>query len=130
MTKRVSEREAFERLSRDYPFLTYIRYGEGAVIGIVQNMTSQFLMVFDFAELKTDQDKKDFLELGERWWFESNTKVPIDVFFGEKFERFRQTLRGYSRRDVKDIMGPTINLAEMYSRRVKRRRVEFLKAPG
>ena len=117
-----------QRLQRDYPFLTYIKYGEEEhIVGIVQNMTTQFLMMFDYSEIKTSEDKKNFLELGERWWYESNTKVPIDVFFGEKFEGFRHILRGYSRREIKDIIGPTINLAEMYNRRVKKRRVEFMK---
>jgi hypothetical protein len=123
----MTEAQVFERLRRDYPFLTYVKYGETEIVGVIQNLTSQFLMIFDYAEIKTDVDKKLFLELGERWWYESNTKVPIDVFLGEKFEGFRHVLRGYSRREVKDIIGPTINLAEMFARRVKKRRVEFMK---
>lgn len=125
--KRATDQEAFERLHGDYPFLTYIKYSNCSVIGIVQNTTSQFVMVFDYSLIRNNEEKKRFLELGERWWYESNTKVPIDVFFGDKFEDFRYILKGYSKKEVKEIIGPTINLSEIYNKRVKRRRIEFMK---
>lgn len=121
------ESEAHALMRRHYPFLTYLEYSDTQIIGIVQNVTTQFVMIFDYGELKTDDERREFLKLGERWWYESNTKVPIDVFLGEKFDQFRPTLRGYSRREAKEIIGPMINLAEMYNRRIKKRRIEFMK---
>src|SRR5262249_52721372 len=105
----------------------YIRCGDQAIVGIVQNTTTQFVHVFNYALLPDDGSRRRFLELGEQWWYGSNTRVPIDLFLGEKFDPFRNALRGYSRKDVDGVFGPTITLGEMYNRRVKRRRVEFMK---
>lgn len=121
------QEDALSHMRKDYPFLTYLEYCDASVIGIVQNVTTQFIMIFNYEEIKGEDQKKKFLELGEKWWYESNTKVPIDVFLGDKFEEFRRVLRGYSRREVKQVVGPMINLSEMYNRRIKKRRVEFMR---
>jgi len=121
------QEDALCQMRKDYPFLTYLEYCDVSVIGIVQNVTTQFIMIFNYEEIKGEEQKKKFLELGENWWYESNTKVPIDVFLGDKFEEFRRVLRGYSRREVKQVVGPMINLSEMYNRRIKKRRVEFMR---
>lgn len=117
-----------DRLRR-YPYLTYLQVGEIAVLGVVQNVGPQTVNVFDFAHLRTDEQRKGFLKLAEEWWFESNTQVPIDVFLGPKFDYLLHCLRIYPRSAVIDVQGPLINLDDQFKRRIRRRRIEFIKAP-
>jgi hypothetical protein len=115
-------------MTKDYPFMSYIRIGSEVTVGIIQNMTSTTVHVFDFDRIKGDDAKRRFVELGSRWWYGSNTSVPIDVFLGEKFDEFRPALVGYPKRGIDDLVGFSFSLREG-GKRIKRRRVEFLGRP-
>lgn len=115
---------------RRYPYLTFLQVGDTAVLGVVQNVSPHVVNVFDFARLRTEEHRRDFLRLAEEWWFESNTQVPIDVFLAGKFDHLLHCLRFYPRTAVLKIEGPQINLDELYKRRIRRRRTEFIRAPA
>lgn len=72
--------EEIQQLLERYPFITYLVYGGNDYIGIVQNADEQITTIYDFASLKSSDQKKKFLELGEQWWWESNRLIPINVF--------------------------------------------------
>ena len=72
--------EEIKLLLDKYPYLTYLTYGGNDFVGIVQNADEQITTIYDFALLKTPEQKTRFLELGETWWWESNRIIPINVF--------------------------------------------------
>ena len=55
---------------------------EGMVLltGIVQNQDNQVISFYDYGRIMSPQDKMKFFKLGEIWWFESNRKIPINIF--------------------------------------------------
>jgi hypothetical protein len=126
--KKAERSDEMEQLKADYPFITYVQLEERSVVGIVQNATPTVVNMFDLDRIRGPEMKKLFLELGARWWFGSNTRVPIDIFMGERFDVFRSALVGYSRKEIEQIVGPTPSVRELYSGRIKRRKVEFLKS--
>ena len=46
-------------------------------------------------------DKMKFLKCGEIWWYESNRKLPINIFLKGDFKYFRSTLVSLNSKDVK-----------------------------
>lgn len=121
-------KELMERLTRDYPFMSYLRVGTTVIVGIIQNVTPSTVFVFDFDRIRGDDAKRRFVELGADWWYGSNTSIPIDVFLGEKFDEFRKVLVGHPRKGIDEMVGFSFSLREG-GKRIKRRRVEFLKRP-
>ncbi len=109
-----------------YEFMTFLLLKDDIIVGIVQNETPKILMLYQFDLLHSTSEKEQFLQFGDEWWWGSNVSIPINLFIGDRFEMFEYCLRGYARKSIQTLIGPTFNLADRYLRRVKKRRVEIL----
>jgi hypothetical protein len=77
--------------------------------------------------LRTDADRKLFLEVGEVWWWESNRTIPISIFLKSEMEIFRYSIMTMNTKDVTVVFGPTINLHNMAIKRVKRKMIQLVR---
>ena len=75
------------------------------------------------------QDKMRYLKCGEIWWYESNRKLPINIFLKGDFRYFRTTLVTLNSKDVEIVHGPTVKLSEISKKRVKRRTIQLVRRP-
>ena len=117
----------YEKLRDRFPFLTYGRYLDQDQIGIVQNSDSQLLSMYVFNKIKDENEKKLFLELGETWWWESNRKIPINMFLGDEFKIFSSYLTTFILKEFQYILGPKVCIDNMSQKRVKRRTVQLIR---
>lgn len=117
----------YQKLLDQYPFLSFITYGGNEYIGIIQNIDDVITSIYDFAVLKTDDDKKSYLELAESWWWESNRMVPINIFLKKDWARFKLCLKTFNSKDVVLKYGPAISLKESAQRRSKRRSITLVR---
>ena len=62
-----------------YPFLTFLIYGGNEYIGIVQNVDDFITTIYDYGAIRTLEERTQFLELGDQWWWESNRLIPIKI---------------------------------------------------
>jgi hypothetical protein len=85
--------------------------------------------MYVYTDLLEDQEKKTFMELGEAWWWESNRMIPISIFMRKEMEQFRNILTTMNSKDVKVVMGPTVNLNNLSVKRVKRKSVQLIRKP-
>ena len=115
-----------EETRAKHEFLTFLIMDGQIKVGIVQNETLKFVMLFDFEKIRDEKAKKRFLEHADEWWWGSNQSVPVDSFIGEPFDEFQHALTGYPKKSVKQIIGPTFSLAEKYLKRVKKKRIEII----
>ena len=69
-----------KNIEKDFPFISVVTYGGNEYVGIIANQDQYVTSMYVFTMLKTDQDKKRFLELGDSWWWESNRMIPINIF--------------------------------------------------
>ena len=83
--------EIFKTLRDKFPFLSLIRKGDMEFVGIVQNQDNHVISFYDYGRLMSPQDKMSFLKYGEIWWYESNRKIPINIFIKGDFRYFRTT---------------------------------------
>jgi len=118
-----------EDFQNKFPFITCIRCCENEYVGIIINNDVQVTSIYDFSALKVDVDKQRFLELGEIWWWESNRKIPINIFLKADMIPFRPIIKTFNSKDVSIVFGPTVNLSEIAEKRIKRKSIQLVKNP-
>ena len=121
--------EIFKTLRDKFPFLSLIRKGDMEFVGIVQNQDNQVISFYDYGRIMSPQDKMKFLKLGEIWWYESNRKIPINIFIKREFKYFRTTLVSLNSKDVEIVHGPTLRLSDIAKKRIKRRTIQLVRKP-
>ena len=121
--------EIFKTLRDKFPFLSLIQKGDLEFVGIVQNQDTNVISFYDYGRLMMPSDKMKFLKCGEIWWYESNRKLPINIFLKGDFKYFRSTLVSLNSKDVKIVEGPTVRLSEIANKRVKRKTIQLVRKP-
>ena len=121
--------EIFKTLRDKFPFLSLIQKGDMEFVGIVQNQDNNVISFYDYGRLMNPQDKMRYLKCGEIWWYESNRKLPINIFLKGDFKYFRTTLVTLNSKDVLIVEGPTVKLSDISKKRVKRKTIQLVRKP-
>lgn len=109
-----------------FPFLSLCKAGEEEIVGIIQNYTSTIASVYVYNVLNCTEDKQEFLEHGEVWWWESNRQLPINLVIGPKFKKFSYCLRTYNVKDFEILHGEPVSLQNIITKRIKRRQIQLV----
>jgi hypothetical protein len=112
----------------NFPFITCIKSNEIEYVGIVINFDDYVTSMYDLGSIKTDEGRKHFLGLGDTWWWESNRKIPINIFLKEEMIIFRSCIKTFNRKDVEVIFGPTVNLGDIAEKRIKRKSIQLVRS--
>jgi hypothetical protein len=111
-----------------FPFLSYGVMDKTPYLGIIQNCDNQFVSIYVLDLIPEASAREIFLELGDRWWWESNRKIPINVFIKDpRFKQFRSSLRMFSAKDFDIVAGPRVSLAETMNRRIRKRQITLVR---
>ena len=116
-----------KEIQEKFPFLSIVVYGGQEYIGIIANQDQWVTSMFVYTSLKSEQEKKALLDLGEVWWWESNRLIPINIFLRNEMEYFKYVLTAMNSKDVKVTMGPCVNINNLSVKRVKRKNVQLVK---
>lgn len=116
-------------IQENFPFISVVTYGGVEYVGIIINQDQWVTSMYVFTNLKTDSEKKLFLQLGETWWWESNRMIPINIFLRDELTAMRYAITTMNSKDVRVSIGPTVNLGEMQIKRIKRKSVQLVKNP-
>jgi hypothetical protein len=119
--------QKYQDLLDKFPFLTLVAYGGKEYVGIIQNMDNTLASMYNFENIKDVVDKKEFLEIGEEWWWGTNRMIPINIIFKTNFEKFKSCLLTFSIKDFEVLHGPTISLNNIIQKRVKRRNIQLVR---
>lgn len=122
--------DSYKKLLDQYPFLSYLTYGGNDYIGIIQNSDDIITTIYDYAVLKTFDQKTKFLDLADQWWWESNRLVPINVFLKRDWTEFRVCIKTFNSKDVIIQHGPYVSLREIGQKRTKRRSITLIRKLG
>lgn len=118
-----------EDIRANFPFISVVHYGGIEYVGVVINQDQHVTSMFDYELIRTDEERREFLELGEAWWWESNRTIPITIFMKLEMEPFRYAVKTMNTKDVDVVLGPTVNLSNIAIKRVKRKMIQLVK-PG
>lgn len=116
-----------ENLKENFPFISVVTHVDQEYVGVIINQDAQVTSMYDYSAIKTDEEKTKFLELGEIWWWESNRQIPINIFLNKEIIQFRYSIKNFSTKDVKVIVGPCISLNDIIIKRIKRKSITLIR---
>lgn len=116
-----------EEIKEKFPFLTGIRHQSHEYIGIIQNSDDKFISFYDYESIKSQQERKMFLEQGEIWWWESNRLLPINIFLQGQMQQFRYCMKTIVNKDVEIIFGSVTSLNNIMKKRIKKRQIQLIR---
>jgi hypothetical protein len=116
-------------IEKNYPFISVVTYGGNEYVGIVVNQDQFVTSMLIYSKLRSVEEKKLLLDLGETWWWESNRKIPINIFLRGDWSYFKSTLISLSTKDIQIVHGPCVRLSDIAKKRVKRRTIQLVRRP-
>ena len=117
-----------EKFQSNYPFLSCVKSNSKEYIGIIINFDNNIVSIYDISMISDDINRAFFLEMGDTWWWESNRKIPINIFLKKEMIIFRPFIKTFNSKDVELLFGPTVNLNDIAEKRVKRKSIQLVKS--
>ena len=114
-------------IEEKFPFLSIVTYGGQEYVGIIINQDRTVTSMYVYTELHNTAEEKQFLDLGEVWWWESNRMIPINIFLRDEMAKFKHAIMTMNSKDVKVTIGPCVNLHNLTIKRVKRKSVQLVR---
>ena len=116
-----------EEIQKNYPFLSVIKIANEEKVGIIQNCDQRIISIYCYDLIRPDLQPV-FLEYGGDWWWESNRKLPINMFIGKQFAIFTGALRSYSLKETEILHGPVTRLSDLLAnKKIRRKTVQLLR---
>ena len=119
--------ELFDKLAERYPFITLCTYAGNEYVGVVQNRDDLVTTIYDFGTIQDLDLKKQFLDLANVWWWESNRSIPINIFLKGEWDIFRPCLKTFVNKDLDILYGPATSLAELSRKKTKRKSITLVR---
>ena len=119
--------ELFKKLAERYPFITFCTYAGNEYVGVIQNQDTLVTTIYDFGAIQNNDDKAQFLDLANIWWWESNRSIPINIFLKHEWDPFKPYLRTFVNKDLDILHGPTTSLAELSRKKTKRKSITLVR---
>jgi len=117
----------FKKLAEKYPFITLCVYATTEYVGIIQNQDDAITTIYDFGAIQDLEIKRQFLELANIWWWESNRSVPINIFLKNDWDAFKPYLRTFINKDLEVLHGPVCSLSDMGRKKSKRKSITLVR---
>jgi len=118
-----------EQFQEKYPFISCLRSNDKEYVGIIINLDSYVVSMYDLAMITGNEYRKAFLEMGEIWWWESNRTIPINIFLKNEMQVFKPFIKTFNVKDIEVVFGPVVNLSEIAEKRVKRKSIQLMRTP-
>jgi hypothetical protein len=96
-------------------------------VGIIQNQDDAITTIYDFGAIQDLEIKRQFLELANIWWWESNRSVPINIFLKNDWDIFKPYLRTFINKDLEVLHGPVCSLSDMGRKKSKRKSITLVR---
>jgi len=116
----------YQTLLEEYPFLSVIAHAGNEYLGIVQNVDTHIATMYVYDRLRNMDEKLEFLELGETWWWETNRKLPINIALMNKWN-FTHCCQSFNVKQMEIISGPEVRLSNSITKRIKRRSINLMR---
>ena len=114
-------------IKENFPFLSVVQYGGNEYIGIIINQDQWVTSMYVYPDIKGDEQKRLFLQLGEIWWWESNRLIPINLFLGSQILPYKNWIMNMNSKDVHILWGPETSLNNIVQKRIKRRSIQLVR---
>ncbi len=117
-----------DQFQENFPFISCVKSNDKEYVGIVINFDDFIASIYDLSMISEEVKRKLFLEMGEVWWWESNRKIPINIFLKQEMQLFRSYIKTFSSKDIEIVFGPTVNLGKIAEKRIKRKSIQLVRS--
>jgi hypothetical protein len=117
-----------DQFQTNFPFISCVKSNDKEYVGIVINFDDYVASIYDLSMILGEAERKLFLEMGEVWWWESNRKIPINIFLKTEMQVFRPFIKTFNSKDAELVFGPTVNLSEIAEKRIKRKSIQLVRS--
>jgi hypothetical protein len=117
-----------DQFQEKFPFISCVKSNDKEYVGIVINFDDYIASIYDLSMILGEAERKLFLEMGEVWWWESNRKIPINIFLKTEMQVFRPFIKTFNSKDAELVFGPTVNLSEIAEKRIKRKSIQLVRS--
>jgi hypothetical protein len=125
----INKSDKDQEFQKNFPFISCIKCNDDEYIGIILNLDNNVTSIYDYSIIRSEIEKQAFLELGDVWWWESNRKIPINIFLKLEMTMFRPYIKTFNSKDVTLMFGPSVNLSEIAEKRIKRKSIQLVRNP-
>jgi hypothetical protein len=119
--------DIFSKLADKYPFITLCVYASTEYVGIIQNKDDAITTIYDFGSIQDLEQKRQFLELANIWWWESNRSIPINIFLKSEWDPFKDYLKTFVNKDLEIVHGPACSLIDIARKKSKRKSITLVR---
>ena len=119
--------DIFTKLADKYPFITLCVYASNEYVGIIQNKDDLITTIYDFGSIQDMELKRQFLELANVWWWESNRSIPINIFLKSEWDPFKDYLKTFVNKDLEILHGPACSLIDIARKKSKRKSITLVR---
>ena len=119
--------DIFSKLADKYPFITLCIYASTEYVGIIQNKDDAITTIYDFGNIQDMELKRQFLELANVWWWESNRSIPINIFLKSDWDPFKEYLKTFVNKDLEILHGPACSLIDIARKKSKRKSITLVR---
>lgn len=119
--------DIFSKLADKYPFITLCVYASTEYVGIIQNKDDAITTIYDFGSIQDMELKRQFLELANVWWWESNRSIPINIFLKSDWDPFKDYLKTFVNKDLEILHGPACSLIDIARKKSKRKSITLVR---
>jgi hypothetical protein len=119
--------DIFSKLADKYPFITLCVYASTEYVGIIQNKDDVITTIYDFGSIQNLEQKREFLELANVWWWESNRSIPINIFLKSEWDPFKEYLKTFVNKDLEILYGPACSLIDIARKKSKRKSITLVR---
>lgn len=116
-----------DQFQQNFPFISCLKSNDKEYVGIVINFDDYVVSMYDLSMVGNEDQRRIFLEMGEIWWWESNRKIPINIFLKKEMQIFRSIIKTFNAKDVELVFGPIVNLSDIAEKRVKRKSIQLVR---
>lgn len=117
-----------DQFQENFPFISCVKSNDKEYVGIVINFDDFVASIYDLSMILEEVPRKLFLEMGEVWWWESNRKIPINIFLKTEMQIFKPFIKTFNSKDIELIFGPIVNLSDIAEKRVKRKSIQLVRS--
>ena len=117
-----------DQFQENFPFISCVKSNDKEYVGIVINFDDFIASIYDLSMISEEVKRKLFLEMGEVWWWESNRKIPINIFLKTEMQIFKPFIKTFNSKDTELLFGPFVNLSDIAEKRVKRKSIQLVRS--
>lgn len=96
------------------PFISTINLYDGSTIkAVVIHNDKYFISFYNLSFILNEPALYEFIEVCLDWWWYSNQKIPVNLFYPDRTKDFESIIEHYPKKGILSITGHTSSISDI-----------------